>query len=182
MTTSAVQLQHRRGSASQIATFTGAQGEVVVDTTNNRLVTQDGVTSGGWSAAKLAEIARLRVVLTGVNFNSTNSDNQIAVPLPPGFSTYLVSACYICEATGTLTTATCSLWTAAGGTGTAIVSSATAVTVSTASVGSNNSAQSLTINNANTQAWNVGTLYFRIQTAEGTNQTATVILFVIPLF
>ena len=182
MTTSAVQLQHRRGSASQISTFTGAQGELVIDTTNNRIVVQDGSTPGGWSAAKLSEVTRLRVVLEGVNFNSANSDNQIAVPLPPGFSAYLVSACYICEATGTLTTATCSLWTAAGGTGTAIVTTGTAVTVSTATVGSTNSAQSLSINNPNSQAWNVGTLYFRIQTAEGTNQTATVILFVIPLF
>ena len=56
------------------------------------------------------------------------------------------------------------------------------MTVNTATVGSNNSAQSLTINNANTQEWNVSTLYFRVQNPEGTNQTATVILFVIPLF
>ncbi len=50
------QLQLRRGSAAQVAAFTGAQGEVVVDTTNNRLVVQDGTTAGGFAAAKLAEI------------------------------------------------------------------------------------------------------------------------------
>ena len=37
------QLQLRRGTATQVAAFTGAQGEVVVDTTNNRLVVNDGV-------------------------------------------------------------------------------------------------------------------------------------------
>jgi hypothetical protein len=50
------QLQLRRGTVAQVAAFTGAQGEVVVDTTNNRLVVQDGATAGGVAAAKLAEI------------------------------------------------------------------------------------------------------------------------------
>lgn len=50
------QLQLRRGTAVQVAAFTGAQGEVAVDTTNNRLVVQDGTTAGGFAAAKLAEI------------------------------------------------------------------------------------------------------------------------------
>ena len=51
------QLQLRRGTATQVAAFTGAQGEVVVDTTNNRLVVQDGATAGGFAAAKLSDIA-----------------------------------------------------------------------------------------------------------------------------
>lgn len=50
------QLQLRRGTATQVATFTGAQGEAVMDTTNNRLVVNDGSTAGGWPAAKLAEV------------------------------------------------------------------------------------------------------------------------------
>ncbi|MEJ0051399.1 MAG: hypothetical protein WDN02_09380 [Methylovirgula sp.] len=49
------QLQLRRGTAAQVAAFTGAQGEVVVDTTNNRLVLQDGETAGGIPIAKLSE-------------------------------------------------------------------------------------------------------------------------------
>ncbi len=44
------QLQLRRGTRSQVASFTGAQGEVVVDTTSNRLVLQDGATAGGYAA------------------------------------------------------------------------------------------------------------------------------------
>jgi hypothetical protein len=50
------QLQLRRGTAAQVAVFTGAQGEVVVDTTNNRLVLQDGATAGGIPIAKLSEV------------------------------------------------------------------------------------------------------------------------------
>ena len=48
------QLQLRRGTATQVAAFTGAQGEIVVDTTNNRAVVNDGSTAGGWPAAKLS--------------------------------------------------------------------------------------------------------------------------------
>jgi Major tropism determinant N-terminal domain len=51
----ATQVQFRRGTATQVAAFTGAQGETVVDTTNNRLVVQDGATAGGWPLAKLAD-------------------------------------------------------------------------------------------------------------------------------
>ncbi|HTR14076.1 MAG TPA: hypothetical protein VMI72_12690 [Roseiarcus sp.] len=50
------QLQLRRGAGSQVASFVGAQGEVVVDTSNNRLVVQDGATAGGFAAAKLTEV------------------------------------------------------------------------------------------------------------------------------
>lgn len=41
------QLQLRRGTATQHNTFTGAQGEVTVDTTGNNLRLHDGVTAGG---------------------------------------------------------------------------------------------------------------------------------------
>jgi hypothetical protein len=39
-----------------MASFTGAAGETNVDTTNNRIVVQDGITAGGWPAARLSEI------------------------------------------------------------------------------------------------------------------------------
>lgn len=46
-----VQVQYRRGTAAQVASFVGAQGELVVDTTNQRVVVQDGATAGGWPMA-----------------------------------------------------------------------------------------------------------------------------------
>ncbi len=51
-----VQVKHRRDTATNIAAFTPAQGELIVDTTNNRVVVGDGATAGGFSAAKLAEV------------------------------------------------------------------------------------------------------------------------------
>src|SRR5579885_2334118 len=64
--TSATQVQRRRGTAAQVAAFTGAQGEIVIDTTNNRVVVQDGVTPGGWPAAKLSEVVLVGGVVGGV--------------------------------------------------------------------------------------------------------------------
>lgn len=40
-------IQLRRGTTAETSTFTGANGEVTVDTTKKTLVVHDGVTSGG---------------------------------------------------------------------------------------------------------------------------------------
>jgi hypothetical protein len=53
------QVQLRRDSATNVAAFTGKPGEVIVDTTNNRLCLQDGATAGGFPAAKLSEVVTL---------------------------------------------------------------------------------------------------------------------------
>jgi hypothetical protein len=45
------QVQYRRGSNVQVAAFTGALGELVVDTTNKVVVVNDGVTVGGFPLA-----------------------------------------------------------------------------------------------------------------------------------
>lgn len=42
-----VQLKRRREAAAFVSTFIGAQGEIIVDTTNRRILVQDGVTPGG---------------------------------------------------------------------------------------------------------------------------------------
>ncbi len=54
-----VQVKSRRESASFLATFVGAQGELLVDTTNSRLQVHDGATPGGFPAAKLSEVSPL---------------------------------------------------------------------------------------------------------------------------
>ena len=48
----AKQLQLRKGTATEHNTFTGANGEVTVDTTNKTLRVHDGVTAGGFPLAK----------------------------------------------------------------------------------------------------------------------------------
>jgi hypothetical protein len=50
------QLQLRRGTSTQHSTFTGAEGEVTVDTTNYTLVVHDGSTAGGYSLIKSSAI------------------------------------------------------------------------------------------------------------------------------
>lgn len=51
-----VQVKRRRDTAANVAAYTGAQGELIVDTTNNRITVHDGATAGGWAAAKLSEV------------------------------------------------------------------------------------------------------------------------------
>ncbi len=55
--TTATQVQWRRGTATQHASFTGAAGEVTVDTTNNKLRVHDGSTPGGTPAATEGYVA-----------------------------------------------------------------------------------------------------------------------------
>lgn len=51
-----VQLQHRRGTTAQHATFTGAAGEFTMDTTKNTVVVHDGATAGGFPLAKFTDL------------------------------------------------------------------------------------------------------------------------------
>lgn len=44
----ATQVQFRRGTTTETNLFTGAVGEVTVDTTKNVCVVHDGATSGGF--------------------------------------------------------------------------------------------------------------------------------------
>jgi hypothetical protein len=77
--TTAVQVQYRRGTSTQVASFTGAAGEVVIDTTNNRVVVQDASTAGGWPAAKLAEVlTNTRTAVSDANYTALTTDRTVA--------------------------------------------------------------------------------------------------------
>ena len=52
----AKKLQLRRGTTSQHSSFTGAVGEVTVDTDKDSLVVHDGSTAGGFPIAKTADL------------------------------------------------------------------------------------------------------------------------------
>ena len=52
----AIQVKFRRGSNGQHGSFTGANGEITIDTTNKTIRVHDGVTVGGTRLAKLNEI------------------------------------------------------------------------------------------------------------------------------
>jgi parallel beta-helix repeat protein len=112
---------------------------------------------------------------TGINFNSANTDTAITITLPSGFTRYIVNNVAISHASGTLTTSTVGLFTATGGGGVAIFTPGTAVTVSTASENTSGNAQSIA---GAILSINAGTLYFRVQTPQGTAATADVTIAV----
>jgi hypothetical protein len=73
------QLQLRRGTASQVAAFTGAQGEAVMDTTNNRVVINDGALAGGYPTAKLSEvITNTRTAVSDAAYTALATDRMVA--------------------------------------------------------------------------------------------------------
>jgi hypothetical protein len=59
----AKQVQYRRGTTAQHATFTGAQGEITVDTSKNVVIVHDGSTTGGIPMATNAEVVSLGTLL-----------------------------------------------------------------------------------------------------------------------
>ena len=61
-----VQVRRRREAAAFLQTFVGAQGELLVDTTNNRVQVHDGTTPGGFPAAAVRDLAGRNA---GINTN-----------------------------------------------------------------------------------------------------------------
>jgi hypothetical protein len=120
----------------------------------------------------------------GVNFNAANSDNQIAISVPSGFTRYTVNAVLISNASHSLTTATFGLFTAAAGGGTALIPAGTAITVSATTDNTVNNFQQNASGNVGivslVQA-NTPNLFFRVGTAEGAAATADVIISIRPL-
>lgn len=60
------QVQHRRGTTVQHASFTGAAGEITVDITKNTAVIHDGVTAGGIPLAR-EDFGGLTGIIAGVS-------------------------------------------------------------------------------------------------------------------
>lgn len=71
----AIQVKLRRGTANQHTTFTGAIGEVTVDTTNDTLRVHDGALAGGHRLAKFSDIAAQSANLLSISTNLVPSAN-----------------------------------------------------------------------------------------------------------
>lgn len=72
----ATQVQHRRGTTTQHASFTPALGEITVDTTTNSLVVGDGSTMGGHRQASQDYVnAQIAAIQTGAVQNQFNFFN-----------------------------------------------------------------------------------------------------------
>lgn len=119
--------------------------------------------------------------LLQVNFNAPNSDNPLEINLPAGYTQYRIKQIIISGATASLTTATCGVFTGAGGTGIAVVNGGTAITVSADTVDTVNNMQLLPIANQNTLALFDSILYFQVQTPQGAIARGNVSIFYEPL-
>lgn len=68
------QVKRRRGTESENNVFTGAEGEIVVDTTNHRLRVHDGATVGGFPLPNMNDI---NAVIATINQSIQALQNQI---------------------------------------------------------------------------------------------------------
>jgi hypothetical protein len=73
----ATQVQYRRGTNSQNAAFTGALGEITVDTTNGTLRVHDGITAGG---SNIATVSYVTAQISALSSNSiTDGTSNVKV-------------------------------------------------------------------------------------------------------
>ena len=73
----ASQVQYRRGTNAQNAAFTGALGEITVDTTNGTLRVHDAITVGG---SNIATVSYVTAQISSLSANSiTNGTSSVAV-------------------------------------------------------------------------------------------------------
>ena len=70
----AKQLQLRKGTATEHNTFTGANGEVTVDTTNKTLRVHDGVTAGGTPLLNASQLVDSTSTVKGVARFATDTE------------------------------------------------------------------------------------------------------------
>ena len=66
-------LKLRRGTTSQHSSFTGAEGEVTVDTTKDTIVVHDGSTAGGTALAKESAVTAIPAVIDEDNMSSDSA-------------------------------------------------------------------------------------------------------------
>jgi len=68
-------LQFKRYANTAVANTTGANGELIIDTTNHIVTIHDGVTKGGWISAGIDTTSR---TLANAAFNQANTANILA--------------------------------------------------------------------------------------------------------
>ena len=71
------QIQRRRGTTSEHSTFTGAAGEITIDSTKNTVVVHDGSTAGGFPLAKESAVPSNIQDLDNVYSAMSPTDGQV---------------------------------------------------------------------------------------------------------
>lgn len=143
----------------------------------------NGLTTSGAVSFSGASPGMLLAKVTGVNFNSANTDNAITISLPSGFTRWRMSSMVISNVSAVpLTTATFGVFTSTGGGGVTIVTGGTATNVTSIAANTAGNGQSLPVVVLGGSTWmNVSTIYFRVQTAQGSAATGDVTIAYIPV-
>ena len=71
------QIQRRRGTTTEHSTFTGAAGEITIDSTKNTVVVHDGSTTGGYPLAKESDVPSNIQDLDNVYSAMSPTDGQV---------------------------------------------------------------------------------------------------------
>jgi hypothetical protein len=80
-------LQLRRGTTTQHSSFTGAVGEVTVDTTKDTVVVHDGTTAGGFPLAKESALSSF-IDLTDISVTDAGGEGSLSYNNTTGVLTY----------------------------------------------------------------------------------------------
>jgi hypothetical protein len=83
------QIQRRRGTTGEHSTFTGAAGEITIDSTKNTVVVHDGTTAGGFPLAKEANAltsSAIGVTVQAYDANLTSFVTAVNLPTSDGTS------------------------------------------------------------------------------------------------
>jgi hypothetical protein len=174
------QLQLRRNTQPTVSTFTGALGELAVDTTNNRVLVNDAVTAGGWAAAKLNDVSRLSFLSRSVNLNALG-DTTVAIPLPQGMSIYRIAEIIVGHPSVVPTLAQIGVYTGAAETGVTIVAQQTLSGITTASQNTSGNAQALTLSLPTITTFNAASLFLNVGTVNGVPLTVDILIVISPL-
>ena len=81
------QIQRRRGTTGEHSTFTGAAGEITIDSTKNTVVVHDGTTAGGFPLAKEANAltsSAIGVTVQAYDANLTSFVTAVTLPTSDG--------------------------------------------------------------------------------------------------
>ena len=81
------QIQRRRGTTGEHSTFTGAAGEITIDSTKNTVVVHDGTTAGGFPLAKEANAltsSAIGVTVQAYDANLTSFVTAVNLPTSDG--------------------------------------------------------------------------------------------------
>jgi hypothetical protein len=149
----AKQVQFRRGTAAENDAFTGAVGEITVDTTNKQLRVHDGSTAGGTAAlaglpannavvdteqtftapqrgaiTALTSAATITIDLDNTNFYSVTLDTNATFANPSNVTVGQAGSIFITQdGTGSRTASWGANWKFAGGTAPTLTTTAAAV-------------------------------------------------------